>query len=188
MSCPPFIHPLALVESEAIGDNTKIWPFVHVLPGARIGKDCNICEHVFIENQVVLGDAVTVKSGVYMWDGLIVHDGVFIGPNATFTNDRRPRSKKYIDQYAITRVLDGASLGAGCILIAGVTIGRHAMVGAGAVVSRDVLDYELVYGNPAKCRGHICRCAQKLDFDSSGLSLCSCGLRYHLENGKVCPS
>jgi UDP-2-acetamido-3-amino-2,3-dideoxy-glucuronate N-acetyltransferase len=144
------IHKLADVSSGAIGDGTRIWQFVVVLPGARIGADCNICAHVFIENDVVVGDRVTIKCGVQLWDGLRVGNDVFIGPNATFTNDLFPRSKKYSDKYLETTIEDGASIGAGAVILPGLTIGADALVAAGAVVTRSVAPRSLVCGNPAK--------------------------------------
>lgn len=144
-----FIHPLGLCESETIGDGTRIWAFAHVLRGAIVGRDCNICDHVFIEDQVVVGDRVTVKSGVQLWNGLIVEDDVFIGPNATFANDRFPRSKQYQTRLPVTRIRKGASIGAGATILPGVTIGRDAMIGAGSVVTGDVQPDAVVTGNPA---------------------------------------
>lgn len=150
-----YIHPKAVVDTKNIGVETRIWAFVHILKGARIGKNCNICDHCFIENDVVIGDNVTVKSGVYIWDGVVLEDNVFIGPNATFTNDKYPRSKVHPEKYMPTVVKKGATIGAGSVLLPGITIGRKAMVGAGSVVTRDVLDNELVYGNPAKSHGQV---------------------------------
>ncbi len=147
-----FKHAKALVESKAIGARTRIWAFTHILKGARLGKDCNICDHVFIENDVVLGDRVTVKCGVQLWDGLRVEDDVFIGPNATFTNDPHPRSKRHLSRYPVTRLEKGCSIGANATLLPGITIGRGAMVGAGAVVTRDVRARTLVTGSPAKIK------------------------------------
>jgi acetyltransferase-like isoleucine patch superfamily enzyme len=144
------IHKLADVTSDAIGDGTKIWQYVVVLPGAKIGADCNICAHTFIENDVVIGDRVTIKCGVQLWDGLRVGNDVFIGPNATFSNDRFPRSKKYPDKYLETIIEDGASIGAGAVILPGLTIGADALVAAGAVVTRSVAPKSLVCGNPAK--------------------------------------
>lgn len=143
-----FKHELALVESQNIGDNTRIWAFAHVLPGAQIGKDCNICDHVFIENDVVLGDRVTIKCGVQLWDGMRVEDDVFIGPNATFTNDIFPRSKHSF-KISQTRVMRGASIGANATILPGVVVGEGAMVGAGAVVTHDVPARTVAAGNPA---------------------------------------
>ena len=144
------IHKTADVADCKIGEGTKIWQFVVVLKGAQIGSDCNICAHVLLEGDVVLGDRVTVKSGVQLWDGLRVGNDVFIGPNATFTNDRFPRSKIYPESFAQTVIEDGASIGAGAVILPGVLIGTQAMVGAGAVVTRDVAPGSLVIGNPAR--------------------------------------
>jgi len=138
-----------------VGAGTRIWAFAHVLPGAIIGADCNICDHVFIENDVTVGDRVTIKCGVQLWDGVSVGDDVFIGPNATFTNDLRPRSKQYPEKYAQTRVDDGASIGAGAVILPGIRIGRDAMVGAGAVVTRSVPAHAVVVGNPARITGYV---------------------------------
>ena len=142
-------HPLADVQSPHIGSGTRIWQFVVILPGARIGADCNICSHTLIENDVVVGDRVTIKSGVQLWDGLRIEDDVFIGPNVTFTNDPFPRSKRYPDTFAVTTVKTGASIGGGATILPGITIGRCAMVGAGAVVTKSVPDGAVVVGNPA---------------------------------------
>ncbi|MCI0344153.1 MAG: WxcM-like domain-containing protein [Chloroflexi bacterium] len=150
-----FVHPQAIVESEQIGRGTRIWAFAHILPGAVIGADCNICDHTFIENDVVLGDRVTVKSGVQIWDGVRLEDDVFVGPNATFTNDPLPRSKRHLDEYPRTSVRRGASIGANATILAGVTIGQHAMVGAGAVVTRSVPPHAVVVGNPARIARYL---------------------------------
>jgi acetyltransferase-like isoleucine patch superfamily enzyme/dTDP-4-dehydrorhamnose 3,5-epimerase-like enzyme len=149
-----FQHAHALVETERIGAGTRIWAFAHVLPGAVIGADCNICDHVFIENQVRIGDRVTIKCGVQLWDGLTLEDDVFIGPNATFTNDRYPRSKQYAGEWPATVVHQGASIGANATILPGLSIGRNAMVGAGAVVTRDVPPNAIVVGNPARITGY----------------------------------
>jgi UDP-2-acetamido-3-amino-2,3-dideoxy-glucuronate N-acetyltransferase len=152
---PLFIHPNALCESTTIGEGTRVWAFSHVLPGARIGADCNICDHVFIENDVVIGDRVTVKCGVQLWDGIRVENDVFIGPNATFTNDRFPRSKQYPEKFLQTRVCDGASIGANATILPGLSIGERAMVAAGAVVTRSVPRNAIVRGNPARIVGYV---------------------------------
>jgi len=144
------IHPSADVKSQSIGEGTSVWQFVVILTQARIGRDCNINAHCFIENDVVLGDRVTVKCGVYLWDGLRVADDVFIGPNATFTNDRLPRSKQYPESFPQTVIERGASIGAAAVILPGLTIGAGAMVGAGTVVTRDVPARALVVGNPAR--------------------------------------
>ena len=145
-----FQHDKALVETKEIGEGTKVWAFTHILPGARIGSNCNICDHVFIENDVLVGNNVTIKCGVQLWDGVRIEDNVFIGPNATFTNDMFPRSKVYPDKFFQTVVKAGASIGANATLLPGITIGENAMVGAGAVVTKDVPAGALVVGNPAK--------------------------------------
>jgi UDP-2-acetamido-3-amino-2,3-dideoxy-glucuronate N-acetyltransferase len=146
---PPFIHEHALVETDAIGPGTRIWAFAHVMPGSVIGADCNICDHTYVEGGVVIGDRVTLKSGVFLWEGLRVGDDVFIGPQATFTNDLMPRSRQPFELRETT-ILDGASIGAGAVVLAGVTIGEGAMVGAGAVVVKDVPANAVVVGNPAR--------------------------------------
>ena len=137
-----------------IGDGTRIWAFAHILPDAVIGKDCNICDHVFIENDVQIGDRVTVKCGVQLWDGLRVRDDVFIGPNATFTNDRFPRSKAYPEKFAETVIGKRASIGANATILPGISIGQGAMVGAGAVVTKSVPPHAIVAGNPARIIGY----------------------------------
>lgn len=144
-------HPQALIESGVkVGNNTRVWAFVHILPGATIGEDCNICDYVFIENDVIIGDRVTIKSGVQLWDGIRLDDDVFIGPNVTFTNDKFPRSKQYPEQYPITTVKKGASIGANATILPNLTIGENAMVGAGSVVTKDVPSNAVVVGNPAR--------------------------------------
>jgi len=149
-----FIHPNALCESVSIGEGTRIWAFTHVLPGARIGRECNLCDGVFVENAVVVGDRVTIKSGVQLWDGIVLEDEVFVGPNATFTNDYFPRSKCYPEGYARTLVQRRASIGANATILPGITIGQNAMVGAGAVVTRSVPANAIVVGNPARIVGY----------------------------------
>lgn len=143
------IHPSADVMSRAIGDGTRVWQYVVILPNAVIGRDCNICSHCLIENDVVVGDRVTVKSGVQLWDGLRIGDDVFIGPNATFTNDRHPRSGNRDYEQLQTLLEPGCSIGAGAVILPGIRIGKKAVVGAGAVVTRDVPDGATVVGNPA---------------------------------------
>jgi len=150
-----FIHPQALVESDAIGAGTRVWAFAHVLKGAVIGRDCNICDGVFVEGDVRVGDRVTVKCGVQLWDGVTLEDDAFIGPNATFTNDMFPRSRHRPDRFLRTTVGRGASIGANATLLPGITVGAHAMVGAGAVVVRSVPERAIVVGNPARVVGHV---------------------------------
>jgi acetyltransferase-like isoleucine patch superfamily enzyme len=179
------IHPTALVATQSIGEGTRIWAFVNILAGARIGRDCNICDRCFIENEVVLGDRVTVKCGVSLYDGLVLEDDVFVGPDVSFSNDARPRSRRHLDEHPPTRVREGASLGAGVVVLPGVTVGRYAMVGAGALVTRDVADFGLVYGSPARLHGHVCRCGRTLRFDD-GHAQCACGRKFLLgEGGEV---
>ncbi len=147
------IHEQALVESDTIGAGTRIWAFAHVMKGAVIGRDCNVCDHTFIEGDVIVGDRVTIKSGVYLWDGLRVEDDVFIGPQATFTNDRFPRSRQPFE-LLLTTLCRGASIGAGAVILPGLTVGEEAMVGAGAVVIADVPPGAVVVGNPARVIRH----------------------------------
>lgn len=154
MTAGAFVHPQAICESTSIGPGTRVWAFAHVLPGAVIGADCNVCFGVFVENDVVVGDRVTIKSGVQLWDGVRIGDDVFIGPNATFTNDRFPRSKRRPERFATTVVEDGASIGANATLLPGVRVGTGAMVGAGAVVTADVPAHAKVVGNPARIIGY----------------------------------
>jgi len=144
------IHPLADVQSTQIGEGTVIWQFAVVLPNAIIGKDCNINCHTFIENDVVVGDRVTVKAGVFLWDGMKIEDDVFIGPNASFANDKYPRSKKYPEKFQSITIRQGASIGANATILGGVEIGAHAMIGAGSVVTKNVAPHTVVYGNPAR--------------------------------------
>lgn len=144
-----YAHPQSIVETVTVGEGTRIWAFTHVLPGALIGRDCNICDHVFIENDVIVGDRVTVKCGVQLWDGIRLEDDVFIGPNATFTNDIFPRSKQQFE-LLLTVVRRGASVGANSTILPGITVGEGAMIGAGSVVTRDVPPHALVVGNPAR--------------------------------------
>ena len=144
------IHPLAAVHSDHIGEGTQVWQFVVVLAGAKIGRECNLNAHTLVEGGAVLGDRVTLKCGVYVWDGVVLEDDVFCGPNATFTNDKTPRSRQRPEAFARTVVKKGASIGAGAVILPGITIGEGAMIGAGAVVTRDVEPGTTVVGNPAR--------------------------------------
>lgn len=146
----PKIHPLADVKSSDIGSNTRVWQYSVIFEKSQIGSNCNICSHTLIENDVVVGNNVTIKSGVFLWDGARIEDNVFIGPNATFTNDAMPRSKIYPAIFNGVTIKEGASIGANATVLPGVTIGRRAMVGAGAVVTKDVPERAVVVGNPAK--------------------------------------
>ena len=162
VSRPVFKHPLSLVESDEIGPGTRIWAWAHVMKGARLGADCNVGEHCFIETGAVLGDRVTVKNGVAVWSGVTAEDDVFFGPNAVLTNDLRPRSKVYHESVERTLLRQGASIGANATLLCGITIGENAMIGAGAVVTKDVPPHALVVGNPGRLVGHVCRCGGRL--------------------------
>jgi acetyltransferase-like isoleucine patch superfamily enzyme len=154
MHKPPSIHPAADVQTSSIGDGTTVWQYVVILAGAQVGSDTNICSHCFIENDVIVGDRVTVKSGVQLWDGIRIEDDVFIGPNATFTNDKFPRSKAHPERFPKTTVEAGASIGGGAVILPGITVGRGAMVGAGAVVTKSVPPFTIVAGSPARVIGH----------------------------------
>jgi UDP-2-acetamido-3-amino-2,3-dideoxy-glucuronate N-acetyltransferase len=149
----PFIHEKAEVQTDSIGNETRVWQFSIILKGARIGNNCNINSHCFIENDVVVGDNVTIKCGVQLWDGITIEDNVFIGPNVTFTNDKYPRSKNYPEAFSRTKIMRGASIGANSTILDGITIGSNAMIGAGSVVTHDVPSGELWFGNPARKRG-----------------------------------
>lgn len=150
-----FRHAQAIVETTNIGEGTRVWAFAHVLPGAVIGRNCNICDHVFIENRVTVGDRVTVKCGVQLWDGIHIEDDVFIGPNVTFTNDPFPRSKQHLDQYPNTVIRRGASIGANSTILPGIVVGTGAMIGAGAVVTHSVPPHAVVAGNPARILRYV---------------------------------
>ncbi|OKP81745.1 transferase [Paenibacillus helianthi] len=177
-----FSHPQAIVESENIGANTRIWAFAHILPGAVLGENCNVNDHTFVENDVIIGSNVTVKSGVYIWDGVRIQDNVFIGPNVTFTNDLRPRSKQYPSIFLKTVLEEWVSIGANATIIAGNTIGKYAMVGAGSLVTKNIPNNTLWYGNPAKFKGYICNCGEKL---STQFSCSACGKQYLLKDGNI---
>lgn len=181
-----FVHPQGICESSVVGAGSRVWAFSHILPGARLGRDCNICDGVFIENDVVLGDRVTVKNFVALYDGLRVQDDVFIGPGVSFANDRYPRSKRYVE-HPVTRLERGCSLGAGAIVLPGVTIGTFSLVAAGAVVTRDVAPFTLVKGNPARPAGLVCVCGAPLKSTAEGMA-CMAGDWHGLapEEGMKC--
>jgi acetyltransferase-like isoleucine patch superfamily enzyme len=171
-----FIHDQALCESETIGPRTRVWALAHVMKGASIGADCNICGFAFIESGVTIGDRVTVKNHVQLFDGVSIRDDVFIGPGVVFTNDPNPRAafKKDPSQFLETLVENGASLGANSTILCGITIGANSFVGAGSVVTRSVPSHALVVGHPARQTGWMCVCGERLP---NGLS-CVCGRRY----------
>jgi len=175
-----YIHPKAIVDSKNIGTGTRIWAFTHILKGANIGCNCNVGDHCYIENDVKIANEVVIKNGVSLWEGVHIEDRVFVGPNVSFTNDLRPRSKAFRKKYDITLVKEGASIGANSTLISPLTVGRFALIGGGAVVTNDVPDFGLVYGNPAHLVAFVCRCAKKLPIrlEQNGIITCSCGLSY----------
>jgi acetyltransferase-like isoleucine patch superfamily enzyme len=173
-----FKHPLALVESEEIGEGTKIWAFTHVMAGAKIGRNCNIGDHCFVEEGARIGDNVTIKNHVAIWNGVTVDDRAFIGPDVTLTNDLRPRSRDPDWVLLETRIGEGATLGANATILCGITISPFAFVGVGAVVTKDVPPYALIYGNPARLKGYVCQCAERLLFRGSKASCLKCGRRY----------
>lgn len=175
-----FIHPTALVETKKIGKNTRVWAFSHIMNGASVGSNCNIGDHSFIESGVKIGNNVVIKNGVSVWRGVTIEDNVFVGPNAVFTNDLVPRSKVF-RKIVPTRIKKGASIGANATLLCGIKIGSYAMIGAGAVVTKDVPDFALVYGNPAVLRGYICKCGLKLKRRSKKEISCSCGFKYRFK-------
>lgn len=159
-----FVHPQALVESDQIGAGTRVWAFAHILHGAQVGRDCNICDHAFIESGAVLGDNVTVKNGVAIWDGVTIEDNVFLGPNCVLTNDFNPRAyiKKPAASLERTLIRNHATIGANATVVCGVTIGQYAFVGAGAVIIRSIPDFALAVGNPSRQSGWMCACAKRL--------------------------
>jgi len=159
------IHPLSDVKSTNIGDGTNIWQFCVVLPRAQIGNNCNLCANVFVENDVIIGNNVTIKSGVQLWDGLTIEDDVFIGPNVTFTNDLIPRSKNKNYKLLHTRIKKGASIGANATIIGGIVIGQYSLIGAGSLVTKNVQSNTVWYGNPAEIKGYITNNGIILDFD-----------------------
>ncbi len=176
------VHRLAIVETDAVGAGTRVWAFAHVMKGARVGERCNLGEGVFVEGGVSIGDDVTIKNGVAVYDRVTIEDGAFIGPHAVFTNDLRPRSgpfKRGPEQFAPTRIGRGATIGANATVVCGHTVGAYAMVGAGAVVTRDVPPHALVVGVPARKAGFVCACGETLP----ATLRCTCGRRYRRRDG-----
>ena len=180
------IHRDAVVESKRIGEGTRIWRNVHVLPGAVIGKHCNIGEGCYIENRVRIGNGVTIKNTIAVWDNIVIEDNVFVGPSVVFTNDLTPRAhrKKKPEELGGVIIKKGATIGANATLVCGITIGEHAFIGAGSVVTKDIPSHHLVYGNPARFKGLVCRCAAAIPAGKSRFQ-CSCGLRYLIKGKKV---
>lgn len=158
-------HPLSDVQTQNIGEETMIWQFVVILPNAKIGSNCNINCHVFVENDVLIGDNVTIKSGVQVWDGVTIEDNVFVGPNVTFTNDLVPRSKQHLEEFRRTTIKKGASIGANSTILSGIEIGQYALVGAGSVITKSIPANTLWYGNPAIQKGYITNDGNVLDLD-----------------------
>lgn len=173
MSNGVFVHPHGLCESDHVGAGTRIWAFAHVLAGAKVGRDCNICDHAYVEDGVTIGDRVTVKNRVLLFDGVTIEDDVFLGPAVVFTNDLRPRAanKRSSVEFRPTLVKAGATLGAGVVVVCGLTIGAHAFIGAGSVVTRDIPAHGFVIGNPGRLVGWACKCGAKLGDDLR----CTCG-------------
>ena len=179
-----FAHPLSLVETQDIGCGTRIWAFAHVMKGVHLGANCNVGEHSYIESGVTIGDDVVIKNGVALWEGVTVENRAFLGPNCVFTNDLFPRSK-VVNERVQTCVREGASIGANATILCGIEIGRYSLVGAGSVVTRSVSDFALVTGNPARLRGYVCRCGEKLNFSEQEEAHCVCGLTYRQQESRI---
>ena len=175
-----FVHPNAICESDDIGRDTRIWAFAHVLKNVKIGEDCNLCDYVFIEDGVTIGNRVTIKNGISVWNGVTIEDDVFLGPNCVLTNDIFPRSKGYHKENVRTLIKEGASIGANATIVCGITLGRYCMIGAGAVVTKNVPDFALVLGNPARFRYWISKTAEKLIFNKNNLAIDNNGTKYKL--------
>lgn len=179
-----FVHPAALVETSSVGTGTRVWAFAHVQQGATVGANCNIGDHCFIEAGAVIGDNVTLKNNVCVWQGVRIHEGVFVGPNVAFTNDRFPRSPRLphvADRYTTTatwllttEVDVGCTIGANATILPGIRLGRFAMIGAGAVVTADVPDHVLVTGSPARPQGTVCSCGRPLRTEVPGRAVAVC--------------
>lgn len=182
-----FIHENALVETDRVGEGTRIWAFAHVQTGVIIGSNCNIGDHAFVETRVIIGNNVTIKNGVSIWEHVHVADNVFIGPNAVLTNDRAPRSRCADWRPEETWIEEGVSIGANATIVCGIRLGRRSLIGAGAVVTHNVPPHALVYGNPAKHHGWVCFCAQLLSENAGVSSICeNCGRKYHItETGVI---
>ncbi len=189
-----FFHKLALVESDDIGEGTRIWAFTHVMKGAKIGKYCNIGEHCYIESGVIIGDYCTVKNGICLWDGIVLEDYVFLGPCAVFTNDKYPRSRNKDWELRKTLIKRNATVGAGAIILCGIEIGTYSLVGAGAVVTKSVPDFAVVVGNPARVVGYSCTCgkvilrmSEKGKFKNAKVICPKCSSEFLYKNGSFLP-
>lgn len=189
-----FVHPTAIVETTEIGEGTRIWAYTHVMRDASVGASCNIGEHCFIESGATIGNQVTIKNGNMVWEGVRLADGVFVGPQVIFTNDLYPRSprlsqaqKRYSDRRWLktTTVNEGASLGAGAVILAGITIGEFCMVGAGSIVTRNLPPYALAVGSPARVRGWVCQCGQPLPFVNGAAICAACDVAFTHVGGVV---
>lgn len=173
----PFFHQNSLVESNEIGEDTRVWAFVHIFKNVKIGRNCNICDHCLIEDGVIIGNNVTIKSGVHIWKGTTIEDDVFIGPSVVFTNDIHPRSKQEFNLGKI-KIQLGASIGANSTILAGVEIGKYAMAGIGSVITRNVKSHALVYGNPARQKGWIDEEGKKIMKNENGFWISVKGEKY----------
>lgn len=182
-----FKHPTAIVESDTVGEGSKIWHFVHIRKDAIIGKNCNIGKSVYVDIEVRIGDNVKIQNSVSIYKGVIIEDDVFVGPSVVFTNDLYPRAFIWEDEKIIQTVIKkGSSIGANATIICGVTVGEYAMIGAGSVVTRDVPPYSLVFGNPAYLRGFVCQCGKKLNkiIDNNEKNIvyeCECGKKIYIK-------
>jgi acetyltransferase-like isoleucine patch superfamily enzyme len=189
-----YFHPTAIVETEQIGNGTKIWAYAHVMKNVSIGANCNIGDHCFIESGAVVGNNVTIKNGNMLFEGITLEDGVFVGPHVFFTNDRFPRSPRLPeakiryqshDWFSPTLIKYGATLGAASIIIAGTTIGEFAMIGAGAVITKDVPAHALVIGNPGRLYGWVCKCGTRLNIKDNDAICSVCGLAYKMVENRL---
>jgi UDP-2-acetamido-3-amino-2,3-dideoxy-glucuronate N-acetyltransferase len=185
MSTDFYVHPQALCETSDIGERSRVWAFAHVMKDVRIGADCNVGDHAFVESGVVIGDRVTIKNGVAVWNGVTIEDDVFLGPNCVLTNDLVPRSRVWHDANVPTLIRRGASVGANATIVAGHTLGEYCMVGAGAVVTKNIPPYALVIGNPARQAGWVGRMGERLRFEGDNTSIETEYGRYVLDNGEV---
>ncbi len=182
-----YFHPKALVDSKKdVGPGSCVWAFAHIMKGARVGRDSSLGDHCFVEKGAVIGDRVTIKNGISVWNGVTIEDDAFIGPNAVFTNDLWPMSRNPGFTLTPTRIRKGASLGANVTVVCGNTVGEYALVGAGALVTRNIPPYALAYGHPARVRGWVCRCRKPLKFSKSKAS-CACGVLYRRSKNSVSP-